>query len=219
MSSSAEYEAGVGSLLGGSSDLPRVSAGALGLVNVDRLIATRRSHPEVIDAANDQAIKEALGTLPGETWSVGRHAERFVVPHAGNFLTLKRIAAILAAALDEGRTRGLVHQHAFLYHAYRVVEAASVSEGHDMGWAWPLLGIEDPGGRPRGGLAPVESAGLAAYHRDRLALEAARAASGGKGGGRGKGSGEEDAGAVERAKAKAVAAAARKAAAAAEGKK
>lgn len=219
-SSSAEYEANVGSLVGGGGDLPRVSAGALGLVNMDRLIATRRSHPEVIIAANDQAVKEALGTLPGETWSVGRHAERFVLPHAGNFLTLKRLGAILAYALDEGRTRGLLHQHAFLYHAYRVVEAASINEGHDMGWAWPLLGIEDPGGRPRGGLAPVESAGLAAYHRDRLALDAARAAgSGSKGGGKGKGSGDEGAGASERAQAKAAAAAARKAAAAAEGKK
>eukprot|EP00971_Amphidinium_carterae_P200783 3984350-Amphidinium_carterae.1 len=60
-----------------------------------------------------------------------------------------------------------------LWHVYRVLESAAVSERHDMSYAWPLLGIEDPGSKPRLGLAPVESAGLAAFHRDRLALAAA----------------------------------------------
>eukprot|EP00974_Lingulodinium_polyedra_P016467 1595457-Lingulodinium_polyedra.AAC.1 len=64
------------------------------------------------------------------------------------------MAAILAAALDEGRARGPQHQHAFLYHAYRVVEMAAATEGHDLAWGWPLLGIDDPGGQPRPGLAP-----------------------------------------------------------------
>eukprot|EP00973_Karenia_brevis_P040891 5657793-Karenia_brevis.AAC.1 len=49
-----------------------------------------------------------------------------------------------------------------------------MAEGHDLTWAWPLLGIEDPAGRPNPGLAPVEAAGLAAFHRDRLTLDAAR---------------------------------------------
>ena len=175
-----EYEAGFSSLLGAAgADLPRASAGALGLVNLERLIATRRAHPEVIVASNEQAIREQMRSLPGEAWSVSRHAEREVLPYCGSFVTLKRMVAILAAALDEGRTRGALHQHAFLYHAYRVVESAAVSEGHDLAWGWPLLGVDDPGGVPRGGLAPVERAGLAAYHRDRQALTAAQRAAGG----------------------------------------
>jgi hypothetical protein len=214
-STSAEYEAGLGSFAG-PGGIGRAAPGAAGLVNMERLIATRRNHPEVIIAANEVSIKQTLGTLPGETWSVSRHAAAHLLPHAGTFLTLKRMATILAAALDEGRTRGGLHQHAFLYHAYRVVEGAVNSDGHDLGWAWPLLGIEDPGGRPLGGLAPVEAAGLAAYHRDRIALDTARGV-GAQRRSPGGGSGEhgDDGGgggsAAARAKAKAAAAAARKA--------
>jgi hypothetical protein len=106
-----------------------------------------------------------------------------------------------------------MHQHAFLFHAYRVIEGAATSVEHDLSYAWPLLGIPDPGGRPRPGLAPVEAAGLAAYHRDRVALEAAQAA-GGKSRGKGKGGEEGEwhdqgaAGGERRARAKAQAAAA-----------
>ena len=168
-----EYGLGFGSLVGGGGG-SRVGAGAQGLVNLERLIATRRTHPSVVTAANDEAIRAALNVLPGESWSVSRHAEVRLLPHAGSFLTLKRVAVMLAAALDEGRMRGLEHQHAFLYHAYRVVEAAVLTEGHDLSWAWPLLGIPDPARGPEPGLAPVEAAGLAAFHRDRVALAAAR---------------------------------------------
>ena len=208
----AEYESGLGSFVGGSS-APRATAGALGLVNMERLIATRRSHPEVIVAANEAAVRESLNALPGDAWSMKAHAEKYVIPQAGTFTTLKRMAAILAAALDEGRARGPMHQHAFLFHAYRVIEGAATSVEHDLSYAWPLLGIPDPGGRPRPGLAPVEAAGLAAYHRDRVALEAAQAA-GGKSRGKGKGGEEGEwhdqgaAGGERRARAKAQAAAA-----------
>ncbi len=41
---------------------------------------------------------------------MSRHAREAVLPHLGSYLTLKRVMAILAAALDEGRTRGLVHR-------------------------------------------------------------------------------------------------------------
>lgn len=167
------YGAGASSFLEGGA---RPAAGAGGITQLERLIATRRRHPEVVIASNEEAVREAMGTLPGESWTMRLHAERHLLSHAGNFTTLRRVAVILAAALDEGRLRGAQHQHAFLYHAYRVVELACLDEHHDLAWGWPMLGIDDPGGRPRGGLAPVESATLAAYHRDRNHLEAARTA-------------------------------------------
>lgn len=84
----------------------------------------------------------------------------------------------------------------FLYHASRVVELACLDGSHDLSWGWPLLGIDDPGGRPRSGLAPVEAATLTAFHRDRQSLDAARSAVGqaggrsaGEGGGRDSGGG------------------------------
>eukprot|EP00971_Amphidinium_carterae_P296090 5881307-Amphidinium_carterae.1 len=145
----------------------------MGMVNLERLISTRRLHPAVVIAASEKAAKESLQVMPGESWSVTRHANTALMPHCGNFVTLKRCIAMVSAALDEGRTRGYAQQHALLWHIYRVLESAAVSERHDMSYAWPLLGIEDPGSRPRVGLAPIESAGLAAFHRDRLALAAA----------------------------------------------
>lgn len=188
-----EYGANTGSLLEFAG---RGVGGVGGHTHLERLIATRRRHPEVVIAANKEAIRESLGTLPGESWSHRLHAERHLLPHAGSFTTLKRMATILAAALDEGRVRGAAHQHAFLYHAYRVVESACLDGGHDMAWGWPLLGVDDPGGRPRGGLAPVEAATLAAFHRDRQTLDAARASAGGGGAARSswEGGGREAAG-------------------------
>jgi len=208
------YEAGVGAY--GGAEVPRVSAGAIGLVNLERLIATRQAHPEVITAANDQALRNAMGALPGESWSVRRHAAG-LMSHCGNFVTLQRILVVLAAIIDEGRIRGPAHQHALAWHAYRVFESGALRPGHDLTWAWPLLGIPDPAGAPRLGLAPVESAGLAAYHRDRLVLENSQDGGRGSGGGgreRQSGGGGGGGDGQDRAAARAAAEAAKKAASA-----
>lgn len=184
-SSYGEYLGGSGGGAGGGGgDFSRSA-------NLERVLATRRQHPEVVIAANDRAIQDSLHVLPGESWSVSRHARQDVIPQCGGFSTLRRVVAVLAAALDEGRLRGGLHQHAFLYHAYRVFELAAAAEDHDVAWSWPLLGIDDPAGRPRAGLAPVESAGLAAFHRDELALAQSRASAGrrGRGGGGATGDG------------------------------
>ena len=113
---------------------------------------------------------------------------------------------------------GPAHQHALTWHAYRAFESAALRPGHDFTWAWPLLGIADPAGTPRPGLAPVESAGLAAYHRDRLVLDSAQEGRRGGGGGAGPRGRAEDGGAAgaERGSARAAAEAARKAAEAAK---
>ena len=124
--SADDYEAAAGSLLGGGVDA-RV-AGASGILGLERIVATRRAHPKVVVAANDRVTREALGLLPGESLSVQRHARELLIPQAGNFSTLKRMAIMIAGALDEGRQRGAVDQHALLWHMYRVIESAALSE-------------------------------------------------------------------------------------------
>ena len=94
-------------------------------------------------AANDRVTREALGLLSGESLSVQRHARELLIPQAGNFSTLKRMAIMIASALDEGRQRGSVHQHAQLWHMYRVVESAALSETRDLEfsgrcWGYPI---------------------------------------------------------------------------------
>ncbi len=108
---------------------------------MERLVAARRQSPEVTITANERAMQEQMGVYPGEPWTASRHARQELMPQCGNLTTLKRIRAVLAAALDEGRLRGAQQQHTFLWHAYRVFENAAVTEGHDVSWAWPLLGI------------------------------------------------------------------------------
>ena len=128
--SAEDYEAAAGSLLTGGVEA-RV-AGASGILGLERIVATRRAHSEVVVAANDRVTREALGLLPGESLSVQRHARELLIPQAGNFSTLKRMAIMIAGALDEGRQRGSVHQHALLWHMYRVVESAALSETRDL---------------------------------------------------------------------------------------
>lgn len=71
------------------------------------LVVSRRRHPEVIIAANKEAARESLRILLGESWSFSSRAERHLLPHVGMFVTLKRMSAILAAAIDEGRSKAL----------------------------------------------------------------------------------------------------------------
>eukprot|EP00973_Karenia_brevis_P085308 11839085-Karenia_brevis.AAC.1 len=130
--STDDYSAGMGGLAGDLGvGAGRGLSGANGTLAIERVIATRRESPDVIIAANERAIKQVLGVLAGESWSVTRHTRQELMPQCGNFTTLKRILAVLSAALDEGRSRGALHQHAFLWHAYRVFEAAALSEGHE----------------------------------------------------------------------------------------
>ena len=118
---------------------------------------------------------------------------------------------MIVGVLDEGRQRGSVHQHTLLWRMNRVVESAALSETRDLEFGWPLLGLPDPCGVARSGLPPIESAGLAAFHRDRSALDAARRGRG-RGAGRGSG-GERDRGGVGAGAGRAAARAAAKAAA------
>ena len=133
-SSLADYDAGMGPVFGGGSGLETARGlGSLGgAVGLERLLATRRRHPDVTIAANERGVREGLGVLSNEPWSVLRHARSEVLPHAGSFLTLKRIIVVLAAAIDEGRTRGALQQQAFLWHAYRVFEGDAQSSSHNL---------------------------------------------------------------------------------------
>ena len=138
---------------------------------LERIKRTRRERPEVVFQAGVDAVTEQLGVLEGEAWSFRRHADTELIPQCGNFATLKRMLAVIAAALDEGRTHGAASQAAFLIHVYRVLEATARDPNHEMQWPWPLLGIPDPAGRARPSWAPGESAAVVAYHREEAALE------------------------------------------------
>ena len=141
-----------------------------GAVLLDRMKRTRIERPEVVVAAAEKALTEELRVLPGEGWSWQRHASMEVIPACGNFTTLKRAVQLVAGALDEGRTRGLEQQNAFLHHAYKVLETAARDPNHDMAYGWPILGLPDPAGPRRAQWAPAETAALAAYHREAAAL-------------------------------------------------
>ena len=143
---------------------------------MERLQTTRRAQLDIAAAASERRVKEALGVLDGESWSVARYRWEVAQPQAGSFTTLPRMCALLAALLDEDRTRGGAQTLAFMWHAFCVVEVAAAHESRDLGCAWPLLGIPDPAGRPRLGLAPTEAAFLIAFHRESLAIEQARTA-------------------------------------------
>ena len=163
-------------LLGGAvADAPAGGLPAQGRVGglwaLERIKRTRRERPELVVEAAENIAKEQMGVLEGEAWNWRRHAEQELQPCTGNFTTLKRMIAMVAAALDEGRSYGLPQQQALLVHIYKVLEATARDPNHEMQWPWPLLGISDPGGRKRSNWAPGEAAALVAFHRDEAALE------------------------------------------------
>ena len=215
--SSEEYQNLMGSVgaAGLTSGLSGVSRHS-GVMAMERIKLTRRSRPDVVIQASEMAARENSRVQPGEQWSWSLHAVREDMPAAGNFLTLKRMLAVIAAALDEGRVHGLQQEHAFLHHAYKMLKDAAHSPGHDMQWGWPILGIPDPGGRAPASWAPAENAALQAFHRDAAALESAKKAlntgnqryQGGEGGGKSS----EEGGEGPRPSRAALRAAARKAA-------
>jgi len=168
----AEYS----NLLGGaagfdSATSPGQSSKTGGLWALERIKATRRQRPELVVAAGESMVREHLGVLGDEAWSWKRHAETELMPAAGSFATLKRMIAMVAMALDEGRQYGPEAQTAALVHVYKVLDATARDPAHELQWPWPLLGITDPAGRRRPGWAPGEAAALVAYHRDEAALE------------------------------------------------
>jgi len=168
----AEYS----NLLGGASGFdPSTPAGmgsrTGGLWALERIQATRRQRPDLVIAAGEKMVKEQLGVLGDEAWSWRRHAETELLPACGGFTTLKRMVAMTAMALDEGRACGPEAQTAALVHIYKVLDATARDPAHEMQWPWPLLGVSDPGGRRRAGWAPGEAAALVAFHRDEAALE------------------------------------------------
>ena len=79
-----------------------------------------------------------------------------------------------AAALDEGKSGNLQRQNALLHHIYAVLESASQDPSHETEWGWPILGIQDPEGRLLPPGPPAEQSAVVAYHKERVALDAAR---------------------------------------------
>jgi len=119
-------------------------------------------------------VTEKLNVLPGQAWSYHAFYAAEVEPFCGHFTTLKRLGALVAGALDEGRSGSLNRQHAYLASAMALIEGAAKSADHDLAWGWPLLGVRDPGGRAEPTWPVTSTAAVSAYHRERVALEEAR---------------------------------------------
>ena len=138
---------------------------------LERVRKTREEHLEIILAAHEDAVKRDPGVLPGEAWSWTRHACDEVLPRCGHFRSLKQFTAMVAAALDEGRSGCLQRQQALLCQMYTVCESAAKDLRHDD---LAVLGIRDPDLRAQPGWAPAESAAVIAFHRENAALESAK---------------------------------------------
>ena len=161
-----------------------------GQASIQRVIRTRRDQPQTLIQAHEFLVKNKMGVLPGESWNWMKFFKEEILKQCGNFVTLKRIGAILAAALDEGRSGNALRQHAFLIQALSIVEeAAKDQKSHDLGWSWPLLGIPDPGAaEPTASFAPVETSAVSKFHREQHALRQAKKGLGNEGSGGGGGS-------------------------------
>ena len=139
-----------------------------------RIVATRRARPDVIIQAHERAVREGVGVIAGEPWNNVRFVQR-LLEHCDTLDadSVKRLVVALAAGLDEGRVRGFQHQHAFYIQVLKWLET-TILTGGDSSHAWPLLGVADPAGVPAPALAPLESQGLAAFHKEQRELREAR---------------------------------------------
>ena len=145
-----------------------------GQAQLAKLLRTRRSHPEAYVAAYEQVVTEKMHILPGHAWSYHQFYMTEVEPFCGHFVTLKRLGALVAGAMDEGRSGSLARQHAYLASALALIEGAAKAADHDLSWGWPLLGVRDPGGAAEPTWPVASTAAVSAYHRERVALEEAR---------------------------------------------
>ena len=178
--SADDYEAAAGSLL-------RV-AGACGILGLERIVATRRAHPEVVVATNDRVTREGAGTAAGRV--AVRAAAR---PRTAHPASRKLCHSDADGDHDRGRSRRgpaariRAPARPILAHVpcYRIRPPSQRHTTSSLGgrcWDYPTrVGVA----RPR--LAPIKSAGLAAFHRDRSALDVRRAR--GRWGRRGSGGG------------------------------
>lgn len=147
-----------------------------GYIAIQRIRATRETQPSIVIVSHERTAREAMGVLPGESWSWGRHCKEHLLPHIRTFRTLRRLAVAVAAGLDEGRVGGTERMAAYFHHLYRVIETAAKDPGHELTWGFPILGVHDPDApRPAAGWSTGETAALAAYHREEHAMELARA--------------------------------------------
>ena len=79
-----------------------------------------------------------------------------------------------AAALDEGRSGNLQRHSALLHHIYAVLQSAAQESGPRDAVGLAHFGHSGSRrARPRT-LGPAEQSAVVAYHKERMALEAAR---------------------------------------------
>ena len=156
-------------LMGGAP----ATSGASGAAGLERLKLTMEKRPDLILLAFERSIKKTLGVLPGEAWTVQRHAKEQVMPAAGNHGALKRTILILAHLLDLARTEEPARAFAFAAQAYKAAHAAALHPSKEWRYGWPLLNLEEPDMPARVPYTPGEFAALASWHKDAAIIEKA----------------------------------------------
>ena len=72
-------------------------------------------------------------------------------------------------------------QNALLHHIYAVLESASPDSSDEMEWRWPIWGSQEPEGPSLAPWASAEQSAVLSYHKERVALDAARKSMGASG--------------------------------------
>ena len=169
--SQEEYDA----IFGDKSSRESFRAARLGgQALIARVVRTRKEKPEEVVAAHESRVRRDLSVPDCEAWSMRRRADVCPLPRCGNFRSLRRFIAMTAAALGEGRSGSLQHQSALLHHIHAVQESAAQDPSREMEWGWPILVIQDPEGPCLAPWVPEEQSAVVAYHKERVALDAAR---------------------------------------------
>ena len=147
-----------------------------GLSGVDRLngasltakvIKTRECRPDVVLESHSRRVKQQLRVLPGGS------LEFFSIQRTNGPRSLWKFQNVATHAggscWNSGRTSDPSTERAMAMtsHLYLVLEAAAADPQHNLGWAWPLLGLPDSEGRHNMQLSPLEQSGLISFQRNR----------------------------------------------------
>lgn len=92
--------------------------GRMGIVSLERIQETVRSEPLIAIKASEAALVRTAGILAHEPWTFSGIACQDILPKLGTYKTYGRFVAIVAEALDRGRTLGAAQEHAFLLQAF-----------------------------------------------------------------------------------------------------
>ena len=136
--------------------------GAGGSIKMDVRTLERKNRqglPAIVRATHENGEKGDLVALSGEVWSWSRHSADGILPHCGQFRSLIRCTAMIAAALDESSLQRL---QALLCQMYTEWGSAARDPNHDLTRGWV---IRDPEGRTQPDRTKTGSTAVIAFRR------------------------------------------------------